>query len=1097
MSDQDMMPNAQTPPPDKTILLEAEQWYDFPKKAMMERLAKANIANHTGDLDWNAGSEPLGSHFTPIDCFGDGKFGFCDNFVLMCVVPDYQVAIPDADPSVPKDARSQQYAHLGLRCKIIREIMDTHGIGYTSVGPARLFDTTKVPASQPNQADAVRLPSKIDATTVPMLDPAKKVNSWFKQLIIIHTPDSDMQAVINLIRSGEFAKWGLYLNDFDVTIDLRGSFNKEELIKHMLKQHGWGMAKAHSKGYFQNKTILDNSHKVGKNCLTWMVSVRVGGVDFNVRLKFYLKLVQEFEKQKVRSECGQHLADWIEMTDTRLAHARDLSEDSGLARCEATIYVNDKTKPIDTAHLALPAQGANVENVCLGALRHAPPQLLKRTPHHVMIRNWAANIKHTIVVADALYNCALVVYAKNEVTDTISGTHVTNWARRSRYILQRLMMAEHPVDLVIINRSVPYTPKEITIPDITSKTKRRKMARSSVHHFVDIDADGINQRMLEEVGITGADGGDADSDADSDDEPEMVAVDTGADGDGADGADEMDAADGDDAISGTTCMTDFLDAIPGQIDVPEDGIAFTTKRYHRFSNGGTALLTEVPRQGGLSHYFNPENSEIERIHGPFEAEAKQQAVDDVLERMCTVSGFRPLDDLNGLYVQPRSSKFKVSNKNKDITLRPCETALEPDLTSIMPATKHCAYGFSRKRRDAHKAAVMQERLRVRLVNVAQGAAERAALAQLQTSMLAANELKAMLLQLYNGAKPASIRQMNGEFEIAAIQRNVKSKSHVLFLRNQEMTLAPYASLKPIDDAINSHIATVEAALTLISPDATGRAFLVNNDFTTNTICTLALGEPMPDGHGRKVPRINLTIARSELLIPIDVMASKFAAAMEVETVEESDSIATLEVTDQVKRDAVYFQSEITVKKGETPAIFRIDSTALTSYKGHNNKLLLNLIRIDIESTPISEPKVYWGGPTLNAKASDVHVGGHIVIYETKAKDYKLDVGVLASGPCGWTTHLPRSYDSLPAIKLGMEAPLAITVSKYGTHRGNENPVVMDTSGKTWRFAAPQNVKPNPAKNQPGIVHLLVPGAVIKTAKPKLVVSIPDSGTSGA
>ena len=42
----------------------------------------------------------------------------------------------------------------------------------------------------------------------------------------------------------------------------------------------------------------------------------------------------------------------------------------------------------------------------------------------------------------------------------------------------------------------------------------------------------------------------------------------------------------------------------------------------------------------------------------------------------------------------------------------------------------------------------------------------------------------------------------------------------------------------------------------------------------------------------------------------------------------------------------------------------------------------------------------------------------------------------------------------------------------------------------WR--APQNVKPNPAKNQPGVVHLLVPGAVIKTAKPKLVVLSPGN-----
>ena len=206
--------NEQAPPPDTTISAEG-QWCDFPKKVLLERIAKANIANYTGKLDWNAGSEPLGSHFTPLDCYGDGKLGFCDNFVLMCVVPDYQVTIPNDHDLQKKDSRSQQYAHLGLRCKTIREILDNHEI-YPDVSPARLFDTTKVSEKLPNHADAVRLPSTINATTVPMLDPDKKVQAWFKQLIIIHTPNSDMQAVINLIRSGEFAKWGLYLNDFDV-----------------------------------------------------------------------------------------------------------------------------------------------------------------------------------------------------------------------------------------------------------------------------------------------------------------------------------------------------------------------------------------------------------------------------------------------------------------------------------------------------------------------------------------------------------------------------------------------------------------------------------------------------------------------------------------------------------------------------------------------------------------------------------------------------------------------------------------------------------------------------------------------------------------
>jgi len=1075
-------------PDHETFFLNEGRWADFPKKLMLERVAKANIANLTGDLDWNRGANPLGSHFKPIDCYGDGKVGFCDNLVLMNMVPDYQIKI-ETDPEKPRDGRSQKYTLLGYRCTQIRSILDEHGIAYTDVSPARVYDTTKVPQNTPNYADAVRMPQNIDATTVPGLDTSKKVSSWYKQLIIVHTPNNDMQAVIDLIRSGEFAKWGLYLNDFDVTIDLAGSFNKEELIQHMLKQHGWAIEKkAHNKKFFQNKTILNNSHKVGKNCLTWMISVPMGGTSYNVRLKFYLKLVQEFEKQKVRSECGHHIDDWIEMLDTRLAHARDMTVDTGLTRCEATIYFNDASKPINTAHTFLPAAAADVEGVCLGAVRHAPPELLKRTPHNLMVSNWCSVLKHTLVVADAWYNCALVVYAKNEVTDTIAATHVTNWARRSRYVLQRLTLAEHPVELIVVNRSANYAPTEIAIPDITSKTKRRKMARSNVHQFVDVDADSINQLMLEDVGITAAESesGEDDSDGEGEPEPEAEPVDGGE-------ADD----DGDDVMSTSTCATELMNVIPGKIEIAVGGIAFTTTRFHRFSSDNdVALLTEIPR-GGLGHYFNPPNDTLVRAVGAaavgVDAEARQGAVDNLIERLCTSSGFRPLDDLHGVHVEPRTAKFRVSNKNTDITLRTCESALTVDLVCIQPATKHSAYGMSKRLLATHKEVILRERMRVRLLNVAAGAAERGPLQRAQNDMLAAIELTTQFVSLYGQKNAASIRAMRGEFEIAGIQINSKSKTHVLFLRNQETELAPFAALKPIDQAMNAHAAVMRNSLALIPPDAHKRSFLVAKDFTTGTIGTLTLGDPVSDGHGRKVPRIGLTIADARLLIPIDELANNLAAAAATEDGYEHDA-ATLVVTDQLKRDAVYFQTEIQIKKGETPAVFVVVATAVTTYKSHGNKLMLNLIRVGIDSNHSAEAKVYWGGPTLNARAAGVAVGGYIVVYETKAKDYKLDVDVVSPGPHNWACHLPRSYDNLTPIKLGMETD-AIAIVRCGSHRNNDNPIVMDGNGKVWRFAAPQNVKPNAAKNQRGILHLLVPGAVIKTAKPKMVVLVPGAGNS--
>eukprot|EP00966_Prymnesium_polylepis_P130717 3023604-Prymnesium_polylepis.1 len=99
-------------------------------------------------------------------------------------------------------------------------------------------------------------------------------------------------------------------------------------------------------------------------------------------------------------------------------------------------------------------------------------------------------------------------------------------------------------------------------------------------------------------------------------------------------------------------MTEFLDNIPGKVDVPEGSIHRQTLPP-LLQRGCATSSTEIPRQGGLSHYFNPEGADIIRSVGAFKAKERQQAVDQLLERQCTTSGFRPLDNLSGLHVQSR------------------------------------------------------------------------------------------------------------------------------------------------------------------------------------------------------------------------------------------------------------------------------------------------------------------------------------------------------------------------------------------------------------------------------------------------------------
>ena len=104
-------PNYPEPPPDAVVLQEGE-WHDFDTMELLRRVAMANCANRTGELDWNEGAAPLGRGLVAI------SQGYCDNFLLRCLVPKYQIKVKDG-----KDGRSQEYALFGRRCAKVREIL--------------------------------------------------------------------------------------------------------------------------------------------------------------------------------------------------------------------------------------------------------------------------------------------------------------------------------------------------------------------------------------------------------------------------------------------------------------------------------------------------------------------------------------------------------------------------------------------------------------------------------------------------------------------------------------------------------------------------------------------------------------------------------------------------------------------------------------------------------------------------------------------------------------------------------------------------------------------------------------------------------------
>ena len=137
--------------------------------------------------------------------------------------------------------------------------------------------------------------------------------------------------VFQFLRTQEYVERGLFLKDIDITMDYTGSFDREEVIDYMVTNHDF---RCQGTAEDATKTILDNSDKVGQNCLTYMEKIN----GMSTRSKIYNKMVQMLECKGVRDAIGCHWKDWVSQHDTRLARARDEARQRGLTRAEVTFF---------------------------------------------------------------------------------------------------------------------------------------------------------------------------------------------------------------------------------------------------------------------------------------------------------------------------------------------------------------------------------------------------------------------------------------------------------------------------------------------------------------------------------------------------------------------------------------------------------------------------------------------------------------------------------------------------------------------------------------------------------------------------------------
>ena len=388
------------------------------KTALLEHVAQANSLNRTGDLDYNTGCVKDGLGLISV------SDKFIDNFILRVLVPDYNI-------------ERKKNVFVGSLNKSVRDLLDVRGLQKCKVKAICCSKVTEEPAEKM-------------IAVMPYVNPKKQIEHYYYQEFKVACPDIEFDLVMTFIRSKEYNNIGMFLKDFDVTMDFAGSFNKEEIIRYLVKNKGF-----REQGTVEEapRTILNNDHLVGKNCLTYMECI--DGVV--TRQKIYNKMVQMLESQSVRSTVGCHLRDWVTQHDTRLATARDAATDRGLTRAEVTFYVEDGYIPPESF----------VEETLYRIVEYLPTSLIYATPYSKLWAVYCDCFNHSLVCVDQNTDTAVIVYSYNNITGKISGQLIETWSEKWEWAISKLTLNGNlPVDVIDI-QSLP-----LSIVDELAKTDR-------------------------------------------------------------------------------------------------------------------------------------------------------------------------------------------------------------------------------------------------------------------------------------------------------------------------------------------------------------------------------------------------------------------------------------------------------------------------------------------------------------------------------------------------------------------------------------------------------------------------------------------------
>ena len=245
---------------------------------VLEKIAKKNSLNRTVAVNFNKYGKQDGIGFSRC------SDKFVDSILLYVYVPDYVVTVKKTYTEVSVSACAFEHC---------LNVMAYRNVKLKSLKPKdleRVYDRCKS--------------RETDQT------------AYYLQEFRVSCANEDYSTVLEFLRTEEYKIRNIFIKDIEIFLDYAGSFDRKEVIHHLITTEGFCMQE------HADRTILDNTEHVGNNCLTYIESVD----GLTTRCTIYNKIVQVLESKDV----GQSWNEWVCQKDTRLAKSRDLCKDRGL-----------------------------------------------------------------------------------------------------------------------------------------------------------------------------------------------------------------------------------------------------------------------------------------------------------------------------------------------------------------------------------------------------------------------------------------------------------------------------------------------------------------------------------------------------------------------------------------------------------------------------------------------------------------------------------------------------------------------------------------------------------------------------------------------